>query len=81
MNASTRDRPFGRDALAKRALERGHAIRFERCPARRLDADAALLRGQHQVEAAEDHRQRQPLAHVEARRLGESGSAAGRARG
>src|SRR4051812_26631414 len=33
---------------------------------RRLDADAAALRGHHQIEAAEDHWQRQPLAHVEA---------------
>ena len=29
-----------------------------------------LLRGQHQVEAAEDHRQRQPLAHVQVRSPG-----------
>src|SRR5687768_4219571 len=40
-------------------------------PQSRLDPDAPLLGGQHQIEAAEDHRHAQPLAHVQAGRLRE----------
>src|SRR5436305_5303335 len=37
----------------------------------RLDARAALARRQHQPQAGDDHRQRQPLAHVQPGRLRE----------
>src|SRR5438270_3335597 len=73
------DRSFGRDPLPKRALQRGHAPPPALCgrttsgnafsTGRSLNADPALGGCQHQVEPAEDHRQRQPLTHVEMGRL------------
>ena len=61
--------PSGGNPLAKRPLQGRH--RYRCSSDRRLDPDPPLRRGQHQVEPAEDHRQRQPLAHVEVRRLRE----------
>ena len=54
----------------KRPLERRHGDALG--AGRRLDPLAAPLGGEHQIEPAQDHRQRQPLAHVETGRRGEA---------
>ncbi len=57
------------DKLNGSASSSRHALRSRR----RLDPHAAARGGDHQVEAAQNHRDAQPLAHVEPRRLREIG--------
>src|SRR3954451_21759862 len=74
-------RPFGGNPLPKRTLERSHAppstlrgmtLGNAWCAGGPFDTPPAPLGRKHEIETTKDHRHREPLTHVEVRRLREA---------